>query len=263
MARRKIKGMRSLVTGASSGIGRAVTIELVRQGAGCVLLARSEDRLTNVVEECRAQQGSGGVEVVVGDVTDAATRKIAIEKAVTSFGGLDAVINNAGVGSFGRFADSSPERLRRIMEVNFFAAAELIRESLPALLRGRSPIVVNVGSILGHRGIPRMHEYCTSKFALQGFSQSLRIELRPEGVDLLMVSPGTTDTEFYDNVVHGRDKVPWNKGRGTPVATVAKKTVHAMRLGKREIVPNFHGQMLLWANRHAPHWVDRVLERFA
>ena len=149
------------------------------------------------------------------------------------------------------------------MEVNFFAAAELIRESLPALLRGTNPIVVNVGSILGHRGIPRMHEYCTSKFAMQGFSQSLRIELRAEGVDLLMVSPGTTDTEFYDNVVHGRGNVPWNKGRGTPVAVVAKKTVRAMQLGKREIVPNLNGRLLLWANRHAPHWVDRVLERFA
>ena len=232
MARREIKGMRSLVTGASSGIGRAVAIELVRQGARCVLLARSEDRLTEVVEECRTQQESGEVEVVVGDVTDATTRKIAIEKSVTTFGGLDTVINNAGVGSFGRFVDSSPERLRRIMEVNFFSAAELIRESLPALLRGRSPIVVNVGSILGHRGIPRMHEYCTSKFALQGFSQSLRIELRAEGVDLLMVSPGTTDTKFYDNVVHGHGQVPWNKGRGTPVVTVAKKNSPRHSAGK-------------------------------
>ncbi len=263
MARREIEGTRSLVTGASSGIGRAIAVELVRQGARCVLLARSEDRLAKVVEECNALQGAGQVEVVAGDVTDAAVRKLAIEKSVVTYGGLDAVINNAGVGSFGRFSDSSPDRLRRIMEVNFFAAAELIRESLPALLRGTNPIVVNVGSILGHRGIPRMHEYCTSKFAMQGFSQSLRIELRAEGVDLLMVSPGTTDTEFYDNVVHGRGNGPWNKGRGTPVAVVAKKTVRAMQLGKREIVPNLNGRLLLWANRHAPHWVDRVLERFA
>lgn len=263
MARREILGMRTLVTGASSGIGRAIAVELVSQGAQCVLLSRNEDRLTKVVDECNAQEGDGKVEMVVGDVTDGAIRKLAIEKSVISYGGLDAVVNNAGVGSFGRFADSSPDRLRRIMEVNFFAAAELIRESLPALLRGTNSIVVNVGSILGHRGIPRMHEYCTSKFALQGFSQSLRIELRAEGVDLLMVSPGTTDTEFYDNVVHGRGNVPWNKGRGTPVAAVAKKTVRAMQLGKREIVPNLPGQLLLWANRHAPQWVDRVLERFA
>ena len=263
MARRNIEGMRSLVTGASSGIGRALALELANRGAHCVLLARNEERLKDVAAECNAAQQVGQVEVVAGDVTDPSVRKLAIEKSVIAFGGLDAVINNAGVGSFGRFADSSPERLRRIMEVNFFAAAELVRDSLPALLKGKNPIIVNVGSILGHRGIPRMHEYCTSKFALQGFSQSLRVELRAEGVDLLMVSPGTTDTEFYENVVHGRGNVPWNKGRGTPVAVVAKKTVQAMERGKREIVPNIHGRLLLWANWHVPHWVDRVLERFA
>ena len=263
MARRKIEAMRSIVTGASSGIGRTVALELVRRGANCVLMARNEERLLDLAADCNAIDHGGQVEIVVGDVTDSGVRKLAIEKSVISFGGVDAVINNAGVGSFGRFADSTPERLRRIMDVNFFAAVELIRESLPALLRGKNPIVVNVGSILGHRGIPRMHEYCTSKFALQGFSQSLRVELRGEGVDLLMVSPGTTDTEFYENVMHGRGNVPWNKGRGTPVAVVAKKTVRAMELGKREIVPNTMGRLLLLANWHVPHWVDRVLERFA
>ena len=125
MARREIEGMRSVVTGASSGIGRAIAVELVRQGARCVLLARSEDRLTKVVEECNALQGAGQVEIVAGDVTDAAVRKLAIEKSVVTYGGLDAVINNAGVGSFGRFSDSSPDRLRRIMEVNFFCCCRV------------------------------------------------------------------------------------------------------------------------------------------
>ena len=149
MARRNIEGMRSLVTGASSGIGRAVALELASRGAHCVLLARNEERLKDVAAECNVAQQGGQVEIVAGDVTDPSVRKLAIEKSVIAFGGLDAVINNAGVGSFGRFADSSPERLRRIMEVNFFAAAELVRDSLPALLKGKNPIIVNVGSILG------------------------------------------------------------------------------------------------------------------
>jgi len=263
MAKREITGMRTLITGASSGIGRALAVELVRQGARCVLLARGEDRLSEVVAECCSIDEQAQVAHVVGDVTDAAIRKAAIEKTVTTFGGIDAVVNNAGVGSFGRFADAHPERLRDIMEVNFFAAVHLIHETLPALRQGKNPLVVNVGSILGHRGIPQMHEYCASKFALQGFSQSLRVELRREGIDLLMVSPGTTDTEFYDNVVHGKGNVPWNKGRGTPVAVVARKTVRAMQRGQREIVPNFLGRLLLWAHRRAPHLVDWYLERFA
>ena len=263
MANREIKGMRVLVTGASSGIGRALAVELIRQKACCVVLARGEERLGEVVEACQSVDLEARVEVIVGDVTDVTVRKAAIEKSVISFGGLDAVINNAGVGSFGRFADANPERLRHIMEVNFFAAVHLIHEALPALRQGKNPIVVNVGSILGHRGIPRMYEYCSSKFALQGFSQSLRVELQAEGIDLLMVSPGTTETPFYDNVVHGRGNVPWNKGKGTPVEKVAQKTVAAMQQGRREIVPNFLGQWLIRANRHVPRLVDWYLQRFA
>ena len=101
MARRKIEAMRSIVTGASSGIGRAVALELVRRGANCVLMARNEERLLDLAAECNAIDHGGQVEIVVGDVTDSGVRKLAIEKSVISFGGVDAVINNAGVGSFG------------------------------------------------------------------------------------------------------------------------------------------------------------------
>jgi short-subunit dehydrogenase len=108
-----------------------------------------------------------------------------------------------------------------------------------------------------------MYEYCSSKFALQGLSQSLRIELRPLGIDLLMVSPGTTKTEFYDRVVHGRGEVPWNKGPGVPSATVARRTVRAIEKGKREIIPNVLGGLLVWANHRAPWIVDHFLNRYA
>lgn len=263
MAKREISGMRTVITGASSGIGRALVVELARQGARCVLVARRIEKLEATVAEILAEIPEAAVEIVAGDITDAVVRKTAIERCVVAFGGLDAVINNAGIGSFGRFADSDPARLRQIMEVNFFAPVELIRAALPALKASSAPIVVNVGSILGHRGIPRMHEYCSSKFALQGLCQSLRVEFRPLGIDLLMVSPGTTETEFYDSVVHGRGEVPWNKGRGVSSATVARKTVQAIRQGKREIVPNFFGRLLLWAHKYAPHLVDRFMVPYA
>lgn len=263
MAKRKISGMRTVITGASSGIGRALALELARGSARCVLVARRGEKLEAVAAEILAESAEAEVEIVAGDVTDPLVRKAAIEKCVIAFGGLDAIINNAGIGSFGRFVDSDPQRFRQIMEVNFFAAVEMIREALPALQAGTSPIVVNIGSILGHRGIPRMYEYCSSKFALQGLSQSLRIELRSLGIDLLMVSPGTTETEFYDRVVHGRGEVPWNKGPGVPSATVARRTVRAIEKGKREIIPNILGSLLVWANHRAPGIVDRFLNRYA
>src|SRR6185295_17431149 len=96
----------------------------------------------------------GNVETAVGDVTNSEVRREMLRTAETRFGGLDVVVNNAGIGAFGRFDEADDARLRKIMEVDFFAAVELIRESLPVLRRGNKALVVNISSILGQRGIP-------------------------------------------------------------------------------------------------------------
>lgn len=265
MAKRSLKGMRAIVTGASAGIGRHIVLQLAAAGTHCVITARREDALNAVAEEARERGRTAGakIEVVTGDITDSAAREAMREKAVAEFGGLDSVINNAGVGAFGRFDEGDEERLRRIMEVNFFSVANMTRESLPLLEKGNRSIVVNVGSILGHRGIPRMHEYCCSKFALRALSESLRVEFTTLGIDLLLVSPGTTETEFYDQVIHGKGNVPWDKGKGVTAEKVAQDTVRAMAKGKREIIPNFVGAMLVWANQRAPGIIDRAIQRYA
>ncbi|NIL99307.1 MAG: SDR family NAD(P)-dependent oxidoreductase [Planctomycetales bacterium] len=264
MAERQIQGLRAIVTGASSGIGRAVAGELVRQGGHCVAVARNQTKLQSLQDEIKSAADSGGsLEIVPGDITAAETRQRAVQQAVRCWGGLDALVNNAGIAAFGRFADGQPERLRQIMEVNFFATVEMIREALPVLGQGHRPIIVNVASILGHRGIPRMYEYCASKFALQGLSQVLRVELKKKGIDLLVVSPGTTQTDFYDHVVHGRGDAPWSSSYRVMPEDVARATVNAMRRGRREIFPNVMGRLLVWANRIAPSVVDRFLGRYA
>jgi short-subunit dehydrogenase len=264
VARRQIDGIRAIVTGASSGIGRAIALQLVRQGGRCVVVARNREKLQALADEIEsAADIRGCVEIVSGDVTEAETRQRALSQVVDTWGGLDALVNNAGIAAFGRFADGQPERLRQIMEVNFFATAEMIREALPLLGQGNRPIVVNVASILGHRGIPRMSEYCASKFAVQGLSQTLRVELGQLGIDLLVVSPGTTRTEFYDHVVHGRGDAPWNSGHSVTPEDVARATVTAMQRGRREIFPNVMGRLLVWAHRLAPSLVDRFLRRYA
>ncbi len=228
------------------------------------MVARNREKLQLLADEIGTLAvPEGSLEIVEGDVTLAETRQQAVQRAVDRWGGLDAVVNNAGIAAFGRFADGPPQRLRQIMEVNFFATAEMIRQALPALREGQYPIVVNVVSILGHRGIPRMSEYCASKFALQGLSQSLRVELAREGIDLLVVSPGTTQTEFYEHVVDGRGEAPWSSGYSVTPAEVARATIKAMRRGRREIFPNVMGHLLVWAHRLAPRLVDRFLRRYA
>ena len=261
MARRDILGSRALVTGASSGIGRAIAKELARQGGKVVCMARREDRLQALAKEIEV--GGGSVVTVAGDVTNAEVRKRGIEAAVASFGGLDILVNNAGVGAIGPFESGDPERVRRIMEVNFFALVEMTRLALPHLKQGRAPIIVNISSILGRRGVPHNSEYAASKFAVHGFSESIRAELVGSGVDVLVVSPGTTETEFFDQVLESKGGPKWPEHAAVSADAVARATVRAIRRGSHEITPYLWGKVLVLMNRVSPWFVDKLMARYA
>ena len=191
-----------VVTGASSGIGRALARELARQGASLVLVARRKDRLAEVVSQISAEFGRKAIDVA-GDIVHPEVRQRALSTAHRELGGLDLLINNAGVNAHGRFATASPDRLRPIMEVNFFAPVEFIRAALPLLRAGRQPMIVNVGSILGERGSPHKSEYSASKFALHGFSEAIRAELASDGIAVLVAVVGPADTEHFDHLLRG------------------------------------------------------------
>jgi short-subunit dehydrogenase len=260
MAHRALRNRRALVTGASSGIGRALAIELARHGVDVVLVARREDRLAAVADEIR-KLGRKAV-AVVGDITDPAVRCRALDAARDKFGGLDILVNNAGVAAHGRFADADPGRLRPIMEVNFFAPAELIRASLPLLQQSVAPIVVNIGSILGHRGAPHKSEYSASKFALHGFSEAIRPELARLGVDVLVAAAGPTDTEHFDTLLEVRGEMPWGNPRRKPAEKVARSIVHGIERGKHEVFTHWRGWFWVLLNRLSPRFVDRIIARF-
>lgn len=248
------------MTGASSGIGRALAIELARLGVDLVLVARREDRLAEVVEQV-AQLGRRAI-AVPGDVTDAGARRCAVDACRDELGGLDILVNNAGIAAHGRFAEADPARLRPIMEVNFFAPVELIRESLPLLRAGRQPIIVNVGSILGHRGCPHKSEYSASKFALHGFSEAIRPELATLGIDVLVVAAGPTETEHFDVLIEEKGELPWGNPRRKPAADVAREIVRAIERGKHEVITSWRGRLWVRLNRLAPRLVDRIMARY-
>ncbi len=260
MAKREIQGSRAIVTGASSGIGRAIALELARQGALQVVIARREEKLRQLARQI-ASDGAR-VEIVAGDITDPSTRQQAIDTVRSAFGGLDILVNNAGIGAMGLFEHADPERVRPIMEVNFFSLVEMIRSSLPLLKQGTRPIVVNVGSVLGLRGVPHCSEYCASKFAVRGFSEAIRAEFARLGIDVLLVSPGTTETEFFDNVIQRTGEPAWPRHAPASPALVARKTVRAIRSGRREIIPYVWGKVLDWLNRLSPRLVDRLMDRY-
>ncbi|HEX5104821.1 MAG TPA: SDR family NAD(P)-dependent oxidoreductase [Pirellulaceae bacterium] len=258
MARRPIAGLRTIVTGASSGIGRALVIELVRGGAKVVAMARREDRL----KELQAEIADNSLlRTLAGDVTAQADRAAAIELAQREFGGLDALVNNAGIGALGRFDEADEARLRQVMEVNFFAPALFLREALPALSAGNRPIVVNVSSVLGHRAVPEKSEYCASKFALHGLSDALRIELASRGIDVLLVSPSTTVSEFFERAEGQSSRKHFRFGAMSAEA-VALQTVAAIRRGRREIILSAGGNLLVWIDRLCPPLADWFVARW-
>jgi short-subunit dehydrogenase len=259
VARRRIADKRAIITGASSGIGRALALELAREGADVLVVARRADRLEQLASEIQAAGVRG--EVVAGDITDPATRRAALQCAAEQFGGLDILINNAGVAATGRFEDASPDRLRQIFDVNVFALIELTREALPLLKSGEDPIVVNMGSIVGHIALPHMSEYSAAKSAIRGFSESLRAEMASSGLDVLLVSPATVETEIWDRMIEETATTSWRARRGATPEYVARKTVRAIQRGQRELLPGASATVFHAGNRFFPGLVAWLMKR--
>ena len=259
MSRRDFRELRVLCTGASSGIGAALSRQLAGRGARLVLNARREEQLKELARDI--EEKGGEVCLVPGDITEQQTRQAMLAQSQSQWGGVDAIINCAGIGSIANFTDSTEDVLRQIMEVNFFAAVELTRLAIPVLQTGRQPIIVNIGSVLGHRAVPKKSEYCASKFALHGFSDALRAELVAVGIDLLLVSPSTTSSEFFDRLLQEDEASAKASRRGMTPQQVASKIIRAMAAGRHEIIVSAGGKLLVWLDRLCPPLMNRLLAR--
>ena len=259
MTRRSLRGSRAIVTGASGGIGRELALELARRGANVLITARRAERLQAIAVELE----SLGVQApwIAGDITSPETRAQIVSIAQNAWGGLEILVNNAGVGALGKFSTATPERLRQILEVNFFAAAELTRIALPLLRSGMHPIIANVSSVLGHRAVPNKSEYCASKFALHGFSDALRAELVAEGIDVLLISPSTTDSEFSEHVLENRGA---KKSVAIPMSAerVARTAVRAIERGSSEVIFPLSARVLVWLDRVCPALANWLVARY-
>ena len=258
--RRQLQGGAAIVTGASSGIGRELARQLALEGVRVLVTARRAERLRELVDQIQRLGGEG--HSLAGDITDPSVRAELIEKCQRELGGLDFLINNAGVGAMGRFQDASPARLRQIMEVNFFAPAEMMRLAIPLLAHSSCGIIVNMGSVLGHRAVGLKSEYCASKFALHGLSDAVRSELESWSIDVLHVSPSTTDSEFFTAALEDNTRVrDWKGSRAASPELVAQKVITAMKRGSQEIVLTPSGKILVWLDRLFPRVANRLVAR--
>jgi short-subunit dehydrogenase len=235
MSRRTLMGSRILITGASQGIGRALAELAVGQGAWVLAAARSGDLLQDLAAKIPPR--GGVLETVEADITNEADRAHIVEAAQERFGGLDVLVNNAGIGATGHFAEGDPGHLRAIMEVNFFGLAELTRACIPLLREGRHPAIV------------------------QGLSDALRAELAKDGIDVIVICPGLTQTNFSRNMLVQRARLKMDHLRGMTAEAVAAATLCALERGKKEIVLTDQGRLVVLLSRFFPRLTDRIAAR--
>lgn len=260
MARRQLDGKRVVLTGATSGLGNAIANELAGKGAKLCLNGRREDLLIEISQSFQSR----GIpcHYVAGDITDSDIQRSLVDDCFQQYGGLDMLINNAGVGAMGMFEDANSDRLREIFELNFFAMAELSRLAIPHLTAGDDPIIVNIGSVLGHRAVPLKSEYCASKFAVHGFSDALRAELSGIPIEVLHVCPATIDTEFFDSALEDSTERDWKSGAKMSPEFVATKTVSSIQRRKHELILPAKAHGLVWLDRLLPGLTDRLVAKF-
>jgi uncharacterized protein len=196
----EIKGATVVITGASSGIGKATALQFARRGANLVLAARRANLLEDVAEQCRAM----GVSAI--PITTDVSRKEDCAALITRAGRVDVLVNNAGFGIFDRIEDARTSDFEMMMATNYFGAVHCTRAVLPQMLERHSGSIVIVASIAGLMGYAQMGAYCATKFALVGFAEALRDEVIGRGVQVALVCPGTTETEFF--VTAERGKLP-------------------------------------------------------
>ncbi|HUG91651.1 MAG TPA: SDR family oxidoreductase [Planctomycetaceae bacterium] len=259
---RVIRGKRALVTGAASGIGRALALALAREGAHVYLLDVDDARLSAVAAEAARQ----GVDAVAArcDLTRPADITAALQEMLDRWGGVDIVVNNAGVVYYGPTDRMTAAQWDWLLGINLLAPIQIIRELLPVLKERPEAHILNVCSIAGLVAGGRTAAYHVAKFGLVGFSEALRAEYARRGIGVTALCPGPVRTNLYRSGISG-------KGPAVPLPprwicaseeAVARKAIRAIRRNRRLVLVTPLAHLLFNVKRFAP-WVLDVMNRFS
>jgi short-subunit dehydrogenase len=249
------------ITGASAGIGRATALRLARDGAALVICARRRDRLEEVSTDI--VRAGGRALAVVADVTREADMDALVASACEHFGRLDVMMCNAGFGIYGTIDTISAADMRRLLDVNYLGTYHAARAALPVFRRQGQGHLIIVSSIVGKRGVSYVGAYAATKFAQVGLAESLRAELEGSGIHASVVLPVSTDTEFFDVMVHESGHATRAAGPRQKADDVAEAIARAIERPVPEVYPYRGARGLVLLNAIAPGFCDRLVKKWS
>lgn len=251
----------AVVTGGTDGIGRALVHALLGMGTKVATCGRKHDKLY----ELQAQHPSLPLHTLVADVSNEADCKKFIESTIHTFGKIDILINNAGISMRGLFKDVDVSVIKQVMDINFFGAVYCTKFALPALISTKGTIV-GISSIAGYRGLPGRTGYSASKFALQGFLECIKTELKDDDVHVMWVSPGFTSSKIRDHALNDKGEQqkenPMDENKMMSAEECAKHLLNAIMKKKRTLVLTMTGKETVFLNKFFPGLADKLVHKF-
>ncbi|HEK20529.1 MULTISPECIES: SDR family oxidoreductase [unclassified Mucilaginibacter] len=255
----KLKGKVVVITGASSGIGKALAYEFAKRGANLVLGARQFVTLCEITQDIEARYSNRAVAIQC-DVTIDEDCKSLIKQAQLTFGKVDILINNAGMSMRALFKDTEVSVLQKSMDVNFWGTVYCTKHALPEILKTKGSIVA-VSSIAGYKGLPGRTGYSASKFAMNGFMDALRIENLHTGVHIMVACPGFTASNIRNTALNAegvaQGESTLHEDKMMSAEEVAVRVADAIEQRKRTLILTTQGKLTVLLNKFFPGFVDK------
>ena len=247
-----------LITGASSGIGKQTAIEFTKKGANLILVARRKNKLELIASEL--EKFDTTILVCQCDISDKVQVKKMSNIVLEKFGTIDILVNNAGFAIYGSVSKLTIDEIESQMKTNYFGMIYCIKNFLPSMLKKKSGHIVNVASVAASFGLPGIASYCGSKFAMLGFSEGLKHELKNSGVGITVISPIMVKTNFFDHPSF--EKMSNNSSLFLSSKTVAKSILQASNSPRLEIIVPSFARGVIWLKNTFPYLINPLIGKF-
>jgi short-subunit dehydrogenase len=250
-----------VVTGGTDGIGKALVTALVREGAKIATCGRHHDKLYKLQSEFPAAD----LHTTVADVSNENDCRRFMETTIKFFGGIDILINNAGVSMRALLKDLTPDVIHKVMDINFYGTVYCTKYALDSII-GRKGTIVGVSSIAGYRGLPGRSGYSASKFAVQGWLEAIKTELIADGVHVMWVCPGFTTSNIRNAALNkegsSHGETPMDESKMMSAEECAEHILNAVRKKKRTLILTFTGKRTVFMQKFFPRLADKFTYKF-